>query len=58
MAKWANANSPSIVTMKSRSPKHTCAPGTQLILWLAIRGLMLMLEHAKVPYLARQLSLF
>ena len=29
-----------IVTMKSRSPKHTCAPGTQLIAWLAIRDLI------------------
>ena len=40
MAAWANANSPPTVTMKSRSPKHTCTPGTQLITWLAIRGLV------------------
>ena len=28
MVRWANANSPPTVTMKSRSPKHTCAPKT------------------------------
>jgi hypothetical protein len=40
MATWANANSPPTVMMKSRSPKRTCAPGTQLIAWLAIQGLI------------------
>ena len=35
-AVWANANSPPTMMMKSRSPKRTCAPGTQLIAWLAI----------------------
>ena len=44
--------------MKYRSLKRTCALGTQLIPWLAIYGLMLMLERAKVPYLACQLSVF
>ena len=33
---------------------HVCA-WDQLIPWLAIRGLVLMSERAKVPYLARQL---
>ena len=40
MAAWANANSPTTVTMKSEPPKRTCAPETQLIVWLAIRGLI------------------
>ena len=40
MVRWANTNSPPTVTMKSRSPKCTCALGTQLIVWLAIRGLI------------------
>jgi hypothetical protein len=40
MRAGARASSPSTVTKKSRLPKRTCAPGTQLTLWLAIRGLM------------------
>ena len=40
MVRRANANSPPTVTMKSRSPKRTCVPGTQLIAWLAIQGLI------------------
>ena len=40
MAVCARTNSPPTVMMKSRFPKHTCAPGTQLMLWLAIRGLV------------------
>ena len=36
MATWLNANSPPVMSMKSRSPKHTCVPRTQLIAWLAI----------------------
>ena len=31
--------SPTVMT-KSRLPKRTCAPGTQLTLWLAIQGLV------------------
>ena len=40
MAAWANASSPPTMTMKSRSLKCTCVPRTQLIAWLAIRGLI------------------
>ena len=58
MVARTNANSPPTVLMKSRSLKHTSAPETQLIPWLAICGLVLMSERAKVPYLARQLSVF
>ena len=39
-AVWVSASSPHSVTMKSRSPKRTCAPGAQLIAWVAIRGLV------------------
>jgi hypothetical protein len=54
----SRANPPSAVTKKSRLPKCTCAPGTQLTPWLAIRGLMWMTKCAKGPYLARQLLVF
>ena len=54
----AITNSSFVVTMQSRCLKRTCALGTQLIPWLAIRGLMLMSERAKVLYLVRQLSVF
>ena len=40
MAVCAHTNSPPTVMMKSRFPKRTCAPGTQLMLWLAIHGLV------------------
>jgi len=40
MAVCARTNSPPTVMMKSRLLKRTCAPGTQLTLWLAIRGLV------------------
>ena len=39
-AVWVSASSPPSVTMKSRSSKRTCAPGAQLIAWVAIRGLI------------------
>jgi hypothetical protein len=45
----AYTSSPSVVTMKSRAPKHTCAPGIQLMLWPAIRSLMKVMKHAKAP---------
>ena len=53
----AIANSPFVMMMKSRSLKRTCAPGTQLMLRLAIQGLVWMSRRAS-PYLARQLSVF
>ena len=40
MAACARTNSPPTVMVKSWLPKRTCAPGTQLTLWLAIRGLV------------------
>ena len=40
MAVCASTNSPPTVMMKSRFPKCTCAPRTQLMLWLAICGLV------------------
>ena len=40
MAVFAHTNSPPTVMTKSRLPKRTCAPGTQLTSWLAIRGLV------------------
>ena len=40
MAACDHDNSPPPATMKSRLPKCTCAPGTQLMSWLAIRGLV------------------
>ena len=40
MAVCARTNSPPTVMMKSRLLKRTCAPGTQLTLWLAIQGLV------------------
>jgi hypothetical protein len=49
---------PSSVMKKSRFPKWTCAPRTQLKPWLASRALMRMSKHAKGPYLERQLSVF
>ena len=58
MVAEAYANSPSIMVMKSRSPKDTCALETQLTLRLAIRGLVYTSRRAKVPYLALQLSVF
>ena len=54
-AVWVSANSPLRVTMKSRSLKCTCAPGAQLIEWVAIRGLI---WNTQAPYLACQLSVF
>ena len=54
-AVWVSVSSPPSVTMKSRSPKRTCAPEAQLIAWVAIRGLI---WNAQSPYLARQLSVF
>ena len=54
----AHANSPSTVTKKSRLPKCTCVPGTQLMLWLAIRGLLWMTRRVKGPYLVHKLSVF
>jgi hypothetical protein len=41
--------SPSVVTKKSRLPKHTCAPKVQLTPWLAIHGLMWTKKHTKAP---------
>ena len=49
MAVEDHTNSPSVVMMKSRFPKCTRAPGTQLTLRLAIRGLVLMSRRAKMP---------
>jgi hypothetical protein len=49
----SRANSPSMVTMKSRFSKRMCATRTQLMLWLAIRGLLKMTRRTKGPYLAR-----
>jgi hypothetical protein len=49
----SRTNSPSVVMMKSRFSKRTCAVGTQLMSWLAIRGLLKTTRHAKGPYLAR-----
>ena len=40
MVVYAHTNSPTTMMTKSRLPKCTCAPGTQLMLWLAIRGLV------------------
>ena len=40
MVVCTHTNSPPTVMMKSRLPKRTCAPGTQLMSWLAIRGLV------------------
>ena len=40
MAVCACTNSPPTMMMKSRFPKRTCAPRTQLTLWLAIHGLV------------------
>ena len=40
MTVCAHTYSPPTVMMKSRLPKRTCAPGTQLTLWLAIRALV------------------
>ena len=57
-ATGACANSPSVVTMKSRFSKRTCMLGTQLTPWLVIRGLMWISRRVKGPYLARQLSVF
>jgi hypothetical protein len=45
----ALASSPSVVTMKSRLPKRTCAPGVQSMSWLAIRSLMKVMKRAKAP---------
>ena len=39
-AVWVSTSSPPSVTMKSRSPKRTCALRAQLIAWVAIRGLI------------------
>ena len=54
----AYTSSLSVVTMKSRSLKHMCASGTQLMSWLAIQSLVWMSRCAKGPYLVRQLSVF
>ena len=40
MAVCTRTNSPPTMMMKFRLPKCTCAPGTQLTLWLAIHGLV------------------
>lgn len=53
----ALTSSPSMVTTKSKLPKRTCASGTQLMPWLAIRSLVMSIETRKGPYL-RQLSVF
>jgi len=40
MVVCTRANSPPTMMMKSRLPKRTCVPGTQLMSWLAIHGLV------------------
>ena len=55
MVVCACINSPPTMMTKSRLPKRTCVPRTQLTLWLAIRGLV---WNAQRPYLVRQLSVF
>ena len=40
MVVFARTNSPPTIMMKSRLPKRTCAPGTQLMSWLDIRVLV------------------
>ena len=49
MAVFARTNSLPTVMTKSRLPKCTCAPGTQLISWVAIRGLMFIVGTRKGP---------
>jgi hypothetical protein len=43
----ARANSPSLVTKKSRLPKSTCAPRIHLMSWLAICGLVVDVKTCK-----------
>jgi hypothetical protein len=49
----SRTNSPFVVMMKSRFLKRTCVVGTQLMSWLAIRGLLKTTRCVKGPYLAR-----